>query len=223
MPFMNSQELISYVITALRRATTAYTPPLIDQIIEEFGHDPYLILISCLLSLRAKDTTTIHVCRELFTIARTPEQMLSLTRPDLEKLVFKTGFYRNKAKVLHKVSAILIQEYKSMVPETLEQLLGIRGVGRKTANLVMGMAFATPAICVDTHVHRISNRLGLIATKTVEETEHELMRVLPKEHWIEWNNLLVVWGQNICAPISPKCSQCPLRNACARRGVLKSR
>lgn len=220
---MKTEEFISYIITTLRQATAAYTPPLIDQIIEEFGHDPYLILISCLLSLRAKDSTTIHVCRDLFTVARTPKQMLSLQRDKLEKLIFKSGFYRNKAKVLHEVSAVLVDKYDGKVPSRIELLLAIKGVGQKTANLVMGMAFNEPAICVDTHVHRISNRLGLITTRTVEETEQELMKLLPKKHWIEWNNLLVVWGQNICAPISPKCSRCPLSERCAHKGVLKSR
>lgn len=211
------------VVFALREQIKLFTPTLVDQIITEFGHDPYLILISCLLSLRAKDSTTIHVCRVLFNQVKTPEAMVQLPITELEKIIFKTGFYRNKAMVLKHVSQILLEQYAGMVPHTMEDLLSIKGIGSKTANLVLGMAFQVPSICVDTHVHRISNRLGLISTSSVDATEKALKVVIPKNLWIEWNKLLVVWGQNICHPVSPKCSECAVRPYCKRIGVLKSR
>ncbi len=221
---MNRQEKIETIIPILQQATKPFALPLIDQLIEEFGEkDPFMILIACLLSLRVKDLVTIHVCRDLFSRIRTPSELVALPREELERIVFRTGFYRNKARVLHEVSATLLEKYDGKVPADKDELLGIRGIGLKTAHLVMGMAFGIPAICVDTHVHRISNRLGLITTKTVEQTEQALKKLLPEKHWILWNTLLVVWGQNICVPISPKCSQCPIRDYCDRAGVLKSR
>jgi len=214
---------IDKIVNLLRNNTDQYMQPLIDIIIEEYGKDPFLVLIGCLLSLRVKDSTTIHVCRELFNRARTPEQLLLISRPELEKIVFKTGFFRNKAYIVHDVSKIIHERFQNKVPDTYEELISIRGVGPKTANLVLGMAFGKPAICVDTHVHRISNRLGLISTKTPEETEDALKKLLPKKYWISWNKYLVIWGQNICAPISPKCSSCVLNKLCKRVGVTKSR
>ena len=211
------------LVSRLREATKNFTQPLVDIIAHEFGHDPYLILISCLLSLRAKDLTTVHVCRALFRRISTPLQMVECDRGELEQLIFKTGFYKNKAQVLQEVSQALIDHHGGLVPQTREELLAIRGVGPKTANLVLGIAFGISAICVDTHVHRISNRLGLIKTKTVEETEKNLEQVLPQELWIEYNKLLVMWGQNICVPISPKCSCCAVRDLCKRVDVTKSR
>ncbi len=211
------------LVSTLRKSVKKFQKPLIDLVVEDFGHDPYLILIACLLSLRAKDLTTVHVCRELFTVITTPQQMVACDRAELERIVFRTGFYKNKARVLHEVSQILLDRHSGLVPQTREELLAIPGVGPKTANLVLGMAFGIPSICVDTHVHRISNRLGLIATKTVEESEQALQKVFPQELWIEYNNLLVMWGQNVCVPISPKCSGCALRPLCKRVGVVKSR
>ena len=211
------------IIRILAKKTAAYVQPLINSIIDEYGKDPYLILISCLLSLRAKDITTIHVCRVLFNRVKTPEQLLALPEDELKKIIFKTGFYQNKARVLREVSGAIREDFAGSVPDTYEQLISIKGVGPKTANLVLGMAFDVPSICVDTHVHRISNRLGLIKTKTVEQTETQLKALLEKKDWITWNKLLVIWGQNICVPISPKCSQCPINHLCRRVGVTKSR
>ena len=220
---MPDSSFLEKIVFALREQIKLFTPTLVDQIITEFGHDPYLILISCLLSLRAKDTTTIHVCRDLFGRIKTPQQMLQLPINELEKIIFKTGFYHNKAIVLHHVSRVLVEQYSSKVPNSMEQLLAIKGIGSKTANLVLGMAFNIPSICVDTHVHRISNRLGLIATNSVDATEKALKMVIPRNLWIEWNKLIVIWGQNICQPVSPKCSGCVVRPYCKRVGVLKSR
>lgn len=214
---------IDKIVNLLEKNTYQYMQPLIDIIIEEYGKDPFLILIGCLLSLRAKDITTIHVCRDLFTHVKTPQQLLALPIKDLEKIIFKTGFYKNKARVLQSVSADLLQRFDGTVPDTYEELISMKGVGPKTANLVLGLAFGKPAICVDTHVHRISNRLGLITTKTPEQTEVALKKVLPRKYWTVWNKHLVIWGQNVCVPISPKCSTCVLNKICKKVGVRKSR
>lgn len=207
------------IINILEKNTCEFTVPLIDQIIDEFGKDPFLILIGCLLSLRAKDVMTIHVCRDLFKRARTPQKMVQIKRHDLEKIVFRTGFYKNKAKVVHDVSNVVLNEFSGKVPSSYEELILIKGVGPKTANLVLGMAFGIPAICVDTHVHRISNRFGIIKTSTAEQTELELEKVIPKNKWIIWNKLLVMWGQNICLPRSPKCNQCAINKLCDKVGI----
>ena len=151
------------------------------------------------------------------------KRVCKLSRPFLEKIIFRTGFYKNKAAVLHSISADIIKRFNGQVPQTLPDLLSLKGVGIKTAHLVLGLAYDVPAICVDIHVHRISNRLGLINTKTVEQTEEGLRRLLPQHYWILWNKLLVMWGQNVCVPISPKCSGCPLASHCKRIGVTKSR
>ena len=211
------------VIKILRVATKDMTPALTHSIKKEFGHDPFLILISCLLSLRAKDVVTLPGSRELFKIAKTPQEITNIPIKKLEKIIYKIGFYRNKAKTLHNVSSELIKRFNGKVPDSRKDLLSIKGIGIKTANLVLGEAFNVPAICVDTHVHRVSNRLGLIKTKTVEETEKALEKLLPKKYWIEWNPLIVKWGQNICVPISPKCSECAIYNLCQRVGVKKHR
>lgn len=205
---------IKPIISLLTKQTKQYSLPLVDTIIQEYGKKPFLILISCLLSLRAKDVVTIHVCRTLFQKAQTPQELLAIPRKDLEKTLFTTGFYRNKAKVLHEVSSVIHEQYDDTVPNSLEQLLQIKGVGQKTASLVLGLAFDIPAICVDTHVHRISNRLGLVQTKTPEQTQFALEKILPKKYWIVWNKLLVMWGQNKCTPRAPKCAQCAIRALC---------
>jgi endonuclease III len=196
---------------------------MVSSIIEVFGRDPFLILIGCLLSLRSKDSTTLPVCIQLFQKARTPEALLAISIKDLTKIFYPIGFYRKKAVIVHKVCRKLLDEFEGKVPKTREELLSLPGVGRKTANLVLGRGFGIPAICVDTHVHRISNRLGLVATKTPEQTEKALERILPKKYWIVWNELLVTWGQTVCVPISPYCSQCSIFKLCKRVGIKKSR
>ncbi len=211
------------IIKILREQTKDFVLPLVDTVINEFDHDPFLILISCLLSLRVKDLVTVHVCRNLFRKIKTPQEFVAMPRNELEKIIFKTGFYKNKARVLHEVSQSIIERFGGVVPNTSKELLSIRGVGPKTANLVLGLAYNKPAICVDTHVHRISNRLGLVKTKTVKETEAALKKVLPENYWIEWNKLMVMWGQNICVPISPMCGSCAIRKMCKRVGVTRSR
>jgi endonuclease-3 len=215
---------IPSMLSILRQRTSGFQVPLINQIIQEFGQDSYLILIACLLSLRARDTTTIHVCRALFTMARTPTAILSISLDKLETIIYKTGYYKTKAKVLQSVSQELLNRFAGKVPNSYETLVSIKGVGPKTANLVMGMGFGIPSICVDTHVHRISNRLGLIQTNNPEASELAMQKILPQENWIEYNKLLVMWGQNVCTPLSPRCSICPLREiGCKRINVRKSR
>lgn len=214
---------IDVIVATLREQTKKYELPLVDQIIQEYGKDPFLILISCLLSLRAKDSTTIHVCRKLFERVRSPRSMVALPCHELEKLIYQSGFYKTKARVLQDVSHVLLDRFKGKVPSSYDELIAIKGIGPKTANLVVAQAFGTPAICVDTHVHRISNRLGLIRTSNVERTEAALRKILPKKYWTEWNRLLVMWGQNICTPRFPWCSRCALARWCKRVGVMRAR
>lgn len=211
------------IVHQLRKSTVGMTKPMVFSINEEFGQKPFLILISCLLSLRARDTVTLPICKQLFTRATTPQQLLAIPISELESLLYPLGFYKKKSQLLHDVSSYLIKHFNSEVPATLEELLSIKGVGRKTANLVLGEGFGIPALCVDTHVHRISNRLGLVQTKTPYETELALQKILPPQYWIEYNTLLVMWGQNICVPISPLCSQCAIYSLCERVGVKKHR
>lgn len=219
----SSRDRALEIIDLLRQATAGMPEPASAQIIADYGKDPFLILVSCLLSLRAKDTMSVPVSRELFKRVRTPQQLVDMPRVELERIIHPIGFYRNKARTLQDVAKTLIDNFGGCVPHTEEELLSIKGIGRKTANLVLGEAFAIPAICVDIHVHRISNRLGLVKTTTPEETEEWLKYVLPREYWIEINRLLVMWGQNICLPTVPRCSQCALEGLCPKFGVKKSR
>ena len=210
----NNERKIKQIISLLQAHIKTFNPTLTEIIIKEYGKNPFLILISCLLSLRTKDTTTIHVCRNLFKKIKTPKEFINTLPQKLEKIIFKTGFYKNKTKVLLEVSKIIHQKYNDKVPNSLEKLLSIKGIGRKTANPVLGYAFNIPRICVDTHVHRISNRLGIINTKNTEETEYALEKILPQKNWIKWNKYLVIWGQNICTPRTPKCTRCALKKLC---------
>lgn len=185
--------------------------------------DPFKVLISCLLSLRTKDEVTAEASRRLFTRARTPEELVKLSTEEIETLIYPVGFYHRKAALIREISRVLIDTYGSNVPDELEELLKLKGVGRKTANIVVTMGFNKPGVAVDTHVHRISNRLGFVKTKTPEQTEFALRALLPQRHWIVFNHLLVMHGQRICTPISPKCSVCPIAEFCKRVGVVRSR
>ncbi|VVB77719.1 G/T mismatches repair enzyme [uncultured archaeon] len=185
--------------------------------------DPFKILISCLLSLRSRDETTEKISNELFKIADTPEKLLRIPLKRLEGIVYSTGHYHKKALTLKHVSNELITRFNSKVPETREELMSIKGIGPKTANIVLNFAFNQPYIPVDIHCHRIPNRLGWLQTKTPEETEKELEKILPREYWFEFNGIFVLFGRTICAPISPKCSICPVSRYCPKRGVTTSR
>ncbi len=184
---------------------------------------PFLVLISCIMSLRTKDETTLPASERLFKIADTPEKMIRMTPRQIEKAIFPVGFYKTKAKNILGICKDIIEKFDGKVPDDIDQLLTMKGVGRKTANLVLTEGFNIPAMCVDTHVHRISNRFGYIETKTADDTEWALRKKLPKKHWIDYNALLVTWGQNVCRPISPRCSICTVKEYCARVGVELSR
>jgi endonuclease-3 len=181
------------------------------------------VLIACLLSLRTKDETTGPAAARLFALADTPRAMLRLTPRRIERAIFPVGFYRTKAKVILGVCRDVLERFDGRVPDEIEPLLTLKGVGRKTANLVVTQGFNKPGICVDVHVHRISNRLGYVKTRNPEETEMALRRRLPRRYWIGYNDLLVAFGQNICQPVSPKCSVCPVNRSCPRLGVTRSR
>lgn len=213
---------IEKTVKLLRQATKDMPHTMISQIIDVYGKDPYLILISCLLSLRTRDTLTLPVSLKLFSIARTPFEMLSISVPQLEKVIYPVGFYKKKSILLHEVSQDLIIRFNGKVPSTESDLLSIKGVGIKTANLVLGEAFGVPAICVDTHVHRISNFMGIVHTNTPEQTEVALKKIIPKKYCIEWGRLLVMWGQNVRSLKSPFLSNKQIFNEAKRLGLLNS-
>jgi len=209
---------IPKVIKILKQVNASFTIPAVTQISNK-SRSPFMVLISCILSLRTKDNTTAQASERLFRLAKTPETMSRLSNRTIEKAIYPVGFYRNKAKVIKNISTELIEKYHSKVPDTIDDLLAFKGVGRKTANLVVTMGYGKPGICVDTHVHRIINRWGYVNTKTPEETEFALREKLPKRYWIIINNLLVTFGQNICKPISPLCTQCRIHIYCNKVGV----
>ena len=178
------------------------------------GSDPYKILISTILSARTKDEVTAGAVNRLFEKIKTPREMCKLSLREIEALIYPAGFYHNKARHLKEVSRVLIDDFDSKVPPTMEALLNLPGVGRKTANLVLSLAFGIPSICVDTHVHRICNRLLFVKTETPEKTEYALRKQLPKRYWNDINILLVAFGQTVCRPVSPKCTDCPVYSYC---------
>ncbi len=206
----------------LRREAPSWGAPVVTLIAEQTG-DPFRVLISTILSLRTKDETTAAASHRLFAHATTPEDMLRLRAPTIARLIYPVGFYRTKARAIRAICRTLIERWEGAVPRDLDALLTLHGVGRKTANLVLTLGFRDPGICVDTHVHRITNRLGYVRTRTPDETERALRRKLPAAHWIEINDLLVAFGQHLCRPISPHCTRCPVTAYCARRGVTISR
>ena len=194
--------------------------PAVEKISDSQKRDPFQILISTLLSARTKDATTLAASTRLFAKAPTPEAVAKLRVTQIEKLIFPVGFYRNKAVFVRDAAKTIVEKFDGVVPRTLEQLVELPGVGRKTANLVMILAFGSDEnICVDIHVHRISNRLGWITTRTPEETEQALYRTIDQRWWPVVNQFLVTWGQNVCRPVYPRCGECAIVTMCARRGV----
>ncbi|WP_369018802.1 endonuclease III [Thermatribacter velox] len=183
--------------------------------------DPLRVLLGCILSQRTKDVVTQKVAERLFRVAPSAEAIAKLSEEELSRIIYPVGFYRRKAKTLREVSKILLEKHGGKVPSSLEELLQLPGVGRKTANLVLSVSFQKGAIAVDTHVHRIANRMGMVATKTPEETEKELHRIVPKKWWRELNHTLVLFGQNICLPRRPRCRICPVEKYCEKIGVSK--
>jgi len=176
--------------------------------------DPYLVLIACILSLRTNDRTTYPATLRMLKLAKTPQEMMKVNEEELAKAIYPVGFYKNKAGQIIELSKILVEKYNGKVPCDIEELCKFRGVGRKTANLVLSEGFNKPAICVDVHVHRIFNRLGYIKTKNPEETEFTLRKRLPEKYWIPINSLLVTHGQNVCKPLKPLCNMCPIEKYC---------
>jgi len=185
--------------------------------------EPYKVLISCIISLRTKDKVTEEASERLFGIASTPGAMSRISIRRIEKAIYPAGFYRTKAKQIRQISKELCQEHNSVVPSTIEELLKFKGVGRKTANIVVTIGYNKLGIAVDTHVHRISNRIGYVKTKNPEQTEFALRQKLPQRYWIEYNDLLVQFGQNVCLPVSPRCSKCVLNKLCPKVGVVRHR
>ena len=197
--------------------------PSVSIVARKFAQDPFRILVSTLLSLRTKDKVTLEASQRLLEKAPTAATLLSLTEEEIQTLIYPVGFYRVKARNLKQIAYQLIDRFQGEVPADRQLLLSLPGVGMKTANLVLNLGFGIPAICVDTHVHRISNRLGWVRTRTPEQTEYALMEVLPQRYWIPLNEVLVAYGQRVCTPQSPFCSTCPLERECPKVGVGRRR
>ncbi len=210
------------MMTALRVAVSAWQLSVVDALAQR-AETPYKILIATMLSLRTQDKTTGPASERLFALADAPAAMLTLSAETIERAIYPVGFYKIKAQNVLIASRILLEKHDGRVPNTIEELIELPGVGRKVANLVLTMGYGLPGICVDTHVHRITNRWGYVQTKTPEQTEFALRAKLPPQYWIEINGNLVMFGQNICHPTSPRCSQCPLSAWCDRVGVTRSR
>jgi endonuclease-3 len=213
---------IHKMIKILREESLKWDAPIVT-LTAETSRDPFKVLISTILSLRTQDITTARISKRLFGLADSPCDMLSLSVKEVEKAIYPVGFYKTKARTILNLCRELIKRYNSRVPDDLDELLKLRGVGRKTANLVVTLGYGKPGICVDTHVHRISNRLGYVRTKTPHETEMMLRKKLPKRYWIEYNDLLVSFGQQLCRPMSPWCSVCPIEGYCDKIGVERHR
>jgi endonuclease-3 len=210
---------IHHVVRILKRETRQWPVPALSNFLET----PFTVLISCILSLRTQDKTMAAASDRLFAIATTPKAMLEAPIKRIEEAIYPVAFYRTKAKTIHSICMHLLERFAGEVPSDLDALLSLPGVGRKTANIVVTLAFRKPGIAVDTHVHRISNRLGYVRTSTADKTEMALRKKLPSRYWLVFNDLLVAYGQNLCKPLSPRCSQCRIAVYCRRVGVTRSR
>ncbi len=210
------------VLERIREEYVRWKEPVVTAMARR-RRDPFRVLISCILSLRTKDEVTKEASKRLFSVADTPEKMLELSEDEIAKLIYPVGFYNTKARNIREICKVLVEKYGGKVPEEMEELLKLKGVGRKTANLVLVEGFGKPGICVDTHVHRICNRLGWVKTRTPEETEMALRRILPERYWMDINRWFVAFGKQICRPISPLCSRCPVEELCPKVGVDRHR
>jgi endonuclease-3 len=219
----NSSRDWDHILPALRERLKGADLPAVSLVAQEFSQDPFRVLVSTVLSLRTKDKVTLEASQRLLSKAPTPDALLKLSEEEIQVLIYPVGFYRVKAKNLKLISKELLEKFGGKVPKDRELLLKLPGVGRKTANLVLNLGFNIPAICVDTHVHRISNRLGWISTRTPEQTEYALMEILPQPYWIPINEVLVAYGQRVCTPQSPLCTTCPLEKECPKLGVARHR
>ncbi len=218
----NADFPIDEVMRRLRAKAAHWNAPVVTLMAEQ-NQGPFRVLIGCLLSLRTKDETTAGAVKRLFALGKTPQELLEVPTRKVEQAIYPVGFYRTKAKRIQEICRILVDRHGGRVPNCLEALLELPGVGRKTANLVLVKGFDLPGICVDTHVHRITNRWGYVRTHTPQQTEFVLRSFLPRRHWKTINDLLVAFGQTICKPVSPICSRCPVAEFCARRGVYRHR
>ena len=210
---------IHQVVRILKREIRRWPVPALAKYVET----PFTVLISCILSLRTQDRTTVAASDRLFAIATTPDSLLAVPVKKIERAIYPVSFYRTKARTIHAICERLLSNHGGEVPPDLDELLALPGVGRKTANIVVTLGFKKAGIAVDTHVHRISNRLGYVRTRTPDKTEMALRRKLPLRYWIVFNDLLVTYGQNLCKPISPHCSTCRIASYCKRIGVKTSR
>lgn len=209
---MKNQD-IDYLMKELKETVKSFDLPSVS-FLKVHGATPFLILVSTIISLRTKDEVTLKAAKKLFEIARTPEEIISLGSDKIEQIIYPAGFYKTKAKTIVDISKDIITKFKGKVPDEIEELLKLKGVGRKTANLVLSVGYNKNAICVDTHVHRISNRLGYVKTKNADETEFALRDKLPTKYWIKYNDYLVAFGQNVCKPINPLCEICQFKKIC---------
>ena len=214
---------IHEVISILEDETSKWTETALTAVAEQTRRDPFRILIGTVLSLRTKDETTAAACERLFALAEEPEAMAALPEESVDRAIYPVGFHATKARNILEICRILVNEYQGIVPDDIDTLITLPGVGRKTANLVVTIGYGKPGICVDVHVHRISNRWGYIATKNPYRSEFALREKLPSEYWIRYNDLLVMYGQNLCKPVSPFCSRCRLSSFCDRVDVGKHR
>ena len=215
-------EALAPVMRILKREYEKKQMPVVE-LIQARTNDPFQILVATILSARTLDQTTAAACRTLFRVVRTLDDLRRVPRARLERLIYPVGFYRTKARMLKRLPEVVAHLFGGVIPGTVEELVRLPGVGRKTANLVVAVAFNKPAICVDVHVHRISNRWGLIRTRTPLETEMVLRRRLPVKYWTVFNSYLVSFGQSVCRPVRPQCNACPIYAYCARMGVAQQK
>ncbi len=216
IPMINysiSLKNIDRIIKIMEEEVERWRDPVVTKVKKE-GGDPFKVLVSTVLSARTRDSVTEKVVERLFKKIKGPKDLADMKLEDIQELIKPVGFYRNKSKNLKKLAQVLISQYGGRVPDDMDSLLKLPGVGRKTANLVLIESFNKDAICVDTHVHRISNRIGLVNTKTPEETEKKLREILPRKYWKRYNKLLVMYGQNLCRPVKPLCNECRIRDLC---------
>jgi endonuclease-3 len=209
-------------LAAIEAVIHSYPDPSVNEI-ESINGTPWGVLVSTIISLRTKDAVTLKSSIRLLSAAAGPRQLLSLGESEVAELIYPAGFYRNKAANLIRIADILVENYQEEVPADREALMSLPGVGLKTANLVLGVGFGIPALCVDIHVHRIANRRGWISSNKPDLTEKLLSAILPEKWWIPINRILVSFGQIVCTPVSPHCSTCPVQEDCPQTGVVKHR
>ena len=218
---MEKEEKIVKIMETLKKVYPSHEKTTLNRMRD--NPEAFRILISCLISLRTQDKNTEIASEKLFAVAQTPQEILKLPLEKLEKLIYSSGYYKNKAKTIKHVSEIILKDFGGKVPDTREDLESIKGIGPKTANIVLAFAFGKNVLPIDTHCHRIPNRLGWVYTKNPEQTEIELGKILPKKYWRDFNGIFVQFGKTICVPISPKCSECPIKQYCPKIGVGKRR